>query len=264
MTEFRIGTSAFSADGWEGSFYPAGMKPADYLTYYATKFDTVEIDSTFYRTPAKAVVQGWADKTPKGFLIAAKVPRSITHEKCLVDCKEELTAFMDAMDLLGDDRLGPLLFQFPYFNKRIFATGEDFLARLKPFLKTLPKGFRFAIEIRNRNWLNAEFGDLLRQHGVAVVLQDQLYMPRPDALNFDYITGDFTYIRLLGNRKGTEKQTKVWDRVIVNRSKELHNWVETCQQISKRGAKVYVYVNNHYSGHAPKTVDDFLKLWNAK
>jgi len=263
MTEFRIGTSAFTAAGWPGTFYPEGMKPADYLTYYATKFDTVEIDSTFYRTPSKSVVQGWADKTPKDFLIAAKVPQEITHEKCLTDCDKEFGIFMDTMALLGD-KLGPLLLQFPYFNKEAFKTGDEFTARLKPFLKTLPKGHRFAIEIRNKNWLSAAFADLLREHGVALALQDQSWMPLPSGMAFDYLTADFTYVRLLGDRKGIEKQTKVWDKVIVNRSKELHSWVDVCQQISRRGAKVYVYVNNHYSGYAPKTVADFLKLWNAK
>jgi hypothetical protein len=71
MTELRIGTSAFTANGWQGSFYPSGMKPRDYLTYYATKFNIVEIDSTFYRTPSRSTVTGWPDKTPEGFLIAA-------------------------------------------------------------------------------------------------------------------------------------------------------------------------------------------------
>ena len=89
-------------------------------------------------------------------------------------------------------------------------------------------------------------------------------MPLPSGMGFDYLTADFTYVRLLGDRKGIEKQTKVWDKVIVNRSKELHSWVDVCQQISKRWANVYVYVNNHYSGHAPKTVAAFLKLWGAK
>jgi uncharacterized protein YecE (DUF72 family) len=75
---------------------------------------------------------------------------------------------------------------------------------------------------------------------------------------------DFTYIRLLGDRKGIEKQTKVWDKVIVDRKKELHSWGDVCQQITKRGASVFVYVNNHYSGHALKTVANLLKLWDAK
>jgi uncharacterized protein YecE (DUF72 family) len=73
--QILVGTSAFTAAGWEGSFYPAGMKPSEYLSYYATKFDTVEVDSTFYRTPALSTVQGWYAKTPPGFVFAAKVPQ---------------------------------------------------------------------------------------------------------------------------------------------------------------------------------------------
>jgi uncharacterized protein YecE (DUF72 family) len=264
MTELRIGTSAFTASGWPGSFYPEGMKPADYLTYYATQFDTVEIDATFYRTPSAKTVEGWRAKTPKSFMIAAKVPQEITHEKCLEGCEADFGNFIDTISLLGEDRLGPLLLQFPYFNKKAFKTGDEFLARLKPFLKKLPKKNRFAIEIRNKNWLNAKFADLLREFNVALVLQDQVWMPLPSGMAFDYLTADFTYVRLLGDRKGIEKQKKVWDKVIVNRSKELHSWVDVCQQINRRGAKVYVYVNNHYSGYAPKTVADFLKLWDAK
>src|SRR6266849_10335210 len=75
MSSLYIGTSAFTAAGWEGTFYPPGTKPADFLRYYAQHFDTVEVDSTFYRIPSKATVQGWALKTPKGFVFAAKVPQ---------------------------------------------------------------------------------------------------------------------------------------------------------------------------------------------
>ena len=97
MASLYIGTAAFTAAGWEGTFYPPGTKPADFLSYYATKFNTVEVDSTFYRTPSKATVQGWASKTPKGFVFAAKVPQVITHEKVLVDCEAEFKQFMEAM-----------------------------------------------------------------------------------------------------------------------------------------------------------------------
>ena len=154
MTELRIGTSAFTAAGWESAFYPAGMKPADYLSYYATKFNTVEVDSTFYRTPSAATVNGWERKTPAGFLLAAKIPQVITHEKILQDCDEDLKHFLETMDLMGD-KLGPLLFQFGYFNKTAFKGGGDFMARLEPFLKKLPKGYKFALEISNKNWLIA-------------------------------------------------------------------------------------------------------------
>src|ERR1700675_1164481 len=106
MDSLYIGTSAFTAAGWEGSFYPRGTKPADFLTYYATKFNSVEVDSTFYRTPAEATVQGWKNKTPDNFLFAAKVPQIITHEKILVDCDTEFKQFVDTMDILGP-KLGP-------------------------------------------------------------------------------------------------------------------------------------------------------------
>ncbi len=262
MNKIHLGTSAFTAAGWEGSFYPEGMKPADYLSYYATKFDTVEVDSTFYRTPSAATVNGWERKTPKGFILAAKVPQTITHEKVLQDCDEDLKYFLETMDLMAD-KLGPLLFQFGYFNKKAFKSGDEFLARLKPFLKTLPKGYKFALEIRNKQWLTAQFFDLLREHKVAYALIDQAWMPRASEIfeRFDPITADFTYIRLLGDRKGIEQKTKVWDKVIVDRSKELRSWVDVCERTTRRGVSTFVYVNNHYAGHAPATVESFRKLW---
>ena len=178
MASLYIGTSAFTAAGWEGSFYPVGMKPAEYLTFYATKFDTVEVDSTFYRTPTMATVQDWRDKTPNGFVFAAKVPQVITHEKVLVDCDEEFNQFVLTIDLLGE-KLGPLLLQFGYFNKKAFLGVNDFLARLRPFLKRLPKDHKFVVEIRNKNWLVPQFIETLREHRVALALIDQSWMPRP-------------------------------------------------------------------------------------
>ena len=173
-----LGTSAFTASGWEGAFYPAKVKPADYLSYYATQFDAVEVDSTFYRTPAISTVKGWYAKTPPGFLFAAKVPQSITHERVLRDCETELSQFLKAMDALGE-KLGPLLFQFGYFNKKAFVGVNDFLARLVPFLKKLPKGYRFAVEIRNKNWLVPQFVEALRERQIALALVDHVWLPRP-------------------------------------------------------------------------------------
>ena len=106
QASIRIGTSAFTAAGWPGSFYPEGLKPAEYLTYYAQHFDTVEVDSTFYRIPPISTVRGWSAKTPLGFLFAAKVPQTITHEKVLLDCDAELKNFLATMDILGE-KLGP-------------------------------------------------------------------------------------------------------------------------------------------------------------
>src|SRR5437762_9808255 len=84
-----LGTSAFTATGWEGSFYPRGMQPRDFLSYYATQFATVEVDSTFYGCPSPRTVNNWAARTPEGFIFSVKVPQVITHEKVLVDCGSE-------------------------------------------------------------------------------------------------------------------------------------------------------------------------------
>ena len=260
----RIGTSAFTAAGWEGSFYPKGLPAKDQLSYYAQHFDTVEVDSTYYRIPALSTVKGWAAKTPSGFIFAAKVPQIITHEKVLVDCADDLKEFLDVMSALGE-KLGPLLFQFPYFNKKAFASMNDFLARLVPFLKTLPKGQPFAVEIRNKNWLVPAFVEALRSRGIALALIDQSWMPRPAQWfeKFDPITADFTYVRWLGDRKGIEERTKVWDRTILDRGTELSEWVGILGKVAKRKIQIYAYANNHYAGHGPATVEAFRKLWNA-
>ena len=261
----RIGTSAFTARGWEGTFYPAGMKPAEYLTYYATQFDAVELDNTFYRTPALSTVQGWYAKTPPGFVFAAKVPQVITHEKVLVDCEEDLKHFLGTMEALGE-KLGPLLFQFGYFNSAKFKNGAEFLMRLKPFLKRLPKGFQYAVEIRNKDWLDARFAESLREHGVALALIDQSWMPRPWEMKekFDLITADFTYVRWLGDRKEIEEQTAAWDKTILDRTLELRNWVEILKEFVARNIPVYAWANNHYAGHGPATVRLFWDIWKKK
>src|ERR1700692_4470808 len=144
MSDLHLGTSAFTAAGWPGAFYPKGLPEREYLTYYASKFDTVEVDSTFYRTPALTTVKGWYSKTPPGFVFAAKIPQTITHEKVLVDCDAEFSGFLKVMDALGE-KLGPLLFQFGYFNKKAFVGVNVLLDRLRPFLKKLTKGHRFCV-----------------------------------------------------------------------------------------------------------------------
>ncbi len=265
MQSLRIGTSAFTARGWQGNFYPKGIKPADYLSYYATKFDTVELDNTFYRTPALSTVQGWNAKTPSGFVFTAKIPQVITHEKMLVDCDDDLHDFLKTMDALGD-KLGPLLFQFGYFNQKAFETQADFLALLKPFLKKLPRDYRFAVEIRNKYWLDARFADLLRENQVALTLIDQSWVPRPWELEnkFDLITTDFTYVRWLGDRKDIEEQTKTWDKLIVDRSKDMANWVELFRQFVSKNPRTFAYANKHYAGYGPGTIELFWDLWNRK
>ena len=264
-TQIRLGTSSFTADGWNGAFYPKGMKSADYLRYYSTRFDSVEVDSTFYRCPTIEAVHNWALKTPPGFIFSLKVPRTITHEKVLVDCDKEFEEFLTTVDVLGE-KLGPMVFQFPFFNETLFTTPVQFESRLKAFFKKLPRvsDYRFAVEIRNKYWLKPRLLDVLRENNVALVLQDQSGMPRPKELgNYDLMTADFSYIRWLGNRKDIEKLTTTWNATIIDRTADLQTWVDVCEKIQKRGITQYVYANNHYSGFAPATVEQFRSLCKA-
>ena len=169
---------------------------------------------------------------------------------------------MEAMDQLGE-KLGPLLFQFGYFNRSVFRGVNDFLARLRPFLKKLPKDHKFAVEIRNKNWLVPQFIETLRERGVALALIDQSWMPRPAQWfeKLDPIAADFTYVRWLGDRKGIEERTKVWNEVIVDRSRELSEWTEILGKVHKRKIQIYAYANNHYAGYSPATVEMFQELW---
>lgn len=260
-SELHLGTSSFTAKGWEGTFYPEGLKPGDYLHFYSRQFDTVEVDSTYYRTPSAAIVKRWYTQTPPGFTFALKVVQTITHEKVMADCSEELREFLDAASLLRE-KLGPLLFQFPYFNKNAFASGAAFLDRLEPFLEKLPEGFQFAVEIRNKNWLVPRLADGLRARGAALALIDHPWMPRPRELvqRIDPFTANFTYIRFLGDRKAIEEKTQTWDKVIVPREKDLAEWVPVVRKAHERRIKIFAFANNHYAGHAPATLREFAKM----
>jgi uncharacterized protein YecE (DUF72 family) len=208
------------------------------------------------------MVENWARRTPSGFIFAAKVPRSITHGKVLEDCDAELKEFLGAMDLLGD-KLGPLLLQFPYFNKQAFASGEDFLRRLRPFLRKLPSGYSFTLEVRNKGWLNERLLSVLRERNVALALIDHPWMTPIDQLmrKVNPISADFTYIRWLGDRKGIEERTKHWNQIIVNREREMETWVPAIDKLLERRLRVYAYFNNHYAGFAPASIALFLEVW---
>lgn len=260
----HLGTSSFTAEGWEKTLYPPGTSSRDYLSYYATQFDTLEVDATFYRIPAISTVKGWYAKTPPNFLFALKTPQEITHERVLVDAQTVMTEFLRSTEPLAE-KLGVILLQFPYFNKKAFASPAEFLARLRPFLEKLPKETRFAVEVRNKYWLGGALYDLLRKHNVALALIDHPWMPRPREwfAKADPITTDFTYIRWLGDRKAIEESTKSWDKTIIDRTSDLEEWVEACRNFLKRKIRVFAFANNHFGGHAPDTLRLFDKLWNA-
>lgn len=267
-TQILLGTSSFTASGWEGSFYPKGMKSTNYLSYYAKQFPTVEIDSTFYGTPAAKTVQNWYEKTPADFVFVAKVPQVVTHDKVLVDCDSEFDEFIDTMRILKE-KLGPMLLQFPKFDKWVLKSPE-FRGRLQQFFKRAAdlKAGQFAVEVRNKDWLDARLTDLLREYNVALALTDTSFIPRPWEMKekFDLVTADFAYVRWLGDRKGIEKQTTMWDKAVIDRTSDLRNWVDLLKAMvnDKRMRKLFAFANNHYAGHGPATVKLFEELWNAK
>ena len=260
-TLLRLGTSSFTAKGWNLSFYPKGMNSRDYLSYYATQFDTLEVDSTFYGIPAITTVQGWYKKTPANFLFALKTPQEVTHERVLVNADDVFKQFLYATEPLAE-KLGVVLLQFPYFKSETFAAPAEFMVRLKPFLEKLPSQPRFALEIRNKYWLGAPLYDLLRKHNVALTLIDHPWLPRPREYfaRGEALTTDFTYIRWLGDRRDIEGITKLWDKTVVDRSSDLQEWVEACRNFLKRKIRVFAFANNHYAGHAPETLRLFEKL----
>ena len=263
-----LGTSSFTATGWEGSFYPQGMRSRAFLSHYASQFPTVEIDSTFYGTPSASTVTSWNEKTPGDFIFAVKVPQVITHEKVLVGCEAVFDEFVERMSLLGD-KLGPMLLQFPKFDKWTLESPDEFRARLQSFFRRASelRAGRFVVEVRNKDWLDARMTDLLCEHNVALALTDTSFMPRPWEVKgaLDLMTADFAYVRWLGDRKGIEQQTTTWDKTVIDRQGELRNWVVVLRRLveDKRIRKIFAFANNHYAGHAPDTVKLFWNLWNT-
>lgn len=239
-----LGTQGFSFKDWVGPFYPEGTSQSTYLEEYAKRFPIVEIDSTFYGTPRANTVEGWKRRSPPDFLFAAKFPQLITHEKKLERALGDAEAFIGVMQALGD-KLAVLTLQFAY------DFTPDYFNALEAFLGALPKGVRYAVEVRNRGWLNPEFGEMLSERRVALVLQDLHYMPR-----LDWITADFTVIRWLGRRKDITR----FDRIQIDRSDELNTWAERVRGFREDGIEIFGFFNNHFAGHSPESVRQFASL----
>lgn len=256
----RLGTCSWSSNDWIGTVYEPGTKPADFIAQYAERYDTVEIDATFYGIPKQSTVDGWADRTPESFLFSAKAPQVITHEKFMDDAIGDLEAFLHTMDRLGS-RLGPILFQFPYFAKRRNISLDDFLGRLEPFLDQIPGEHDYAVEVRNKTWITKKLCNALHERGVTLALIDHPWMHRPDRLFKDssILTGSFLYVRWLGDRKGIEEITKTWNDHVVPRDDDMAQWVPGIKSTLDAGINVLGYVNNHYSGYAPGDVDRFAQ-----
>jgi uncharacterized protein YecE (DUF72 family) len=251
--DVRLGGQGWSEPDWQGVFYPRGLKPGDRLACYATAFDFVEIDSTFYAPPPARNVYLWRDRTPDHFRFAAKLPQSITHDPDPDTGKprqplagdgweDHLADFAERMRPLGPKLLA-LVAQLP----PQWHWHPERLAVLQRFLETLPGDVQCAVEFRHRGWLNADVFELLRDHGVAFVMQDLYYMPR----QVEITSFDLAYIRLQGRRKDIVHM----DAVQIDRDEALDEWAEVVRTLAERSVRtVVVAANNHYQGHSPGTV----------
>jgi uncharacterized protein YecE (DUF72 family) len=256
-----IGCSGWSYPDWDGVFYPAGMKPSDYLAWYADHFRVVEVDSTFYRVPARRMVHGWRNHTPDGFRFALKVPQTITHQKQLQDCENDVEEFVAAIEPLGE-KLCCALLQMGYFNREEFPSLDAFLEILDPFLSGWPHAqVPLAVETRNPRWVVPELGEVLRRHNTSLTLTLQKWMPRPGEIigRLDPVTGPLSYFRLIGNREAIEKLTPTFNRIVVDKSAEMAECSEVIKEMAQR-VPVVVFVNNHYAGFAPETVRELHRL----
>ncbi len=246
----RIGTQGWNYDAWVGPFYPEGTRVTEFLSIYGRAFDTVEVDSTFYAVPPASTVRSWAQRTPRDFKFALKLPQEITHERRLRDAEDVAEQFFESARELGD-KLGPVLIQLgPEF-------GPNELPALTKFLPSLPRDISFAIEFRQRGWIHEGILALLAEHHVALALTDARWIPRKQMLDLAARpTADFVYIRWMG----PDREIVDYSRIQVDRRRELELWTRAIGALSERGYHVYGYVNNHFAGHSPASARELQTL----
>lgn len=261
----RVGTSSFSEKSWIGPFYALDTEPRDMLAAYAKRYDSVEIDATYYRAPSESMCARWNAVTPEGFAISLKTPKTITADKVLKDCEAEWDAFIKAADRLGP-KLKFILLQFGYFNRQSACpTLGDFLGRLGAFLSRLPDKRRLVVEIRNPKWIGDDLLRLLKEHGVGFALTDQEWMPKPAKLWEQFggklHTGPYAYVRFLGERKRIDALTQTWDKIVIDRTDQMKDMLRIFREFLDQKIPIWAFVNNHWEGHAPGTLEKLRKLW---
>jgi uncharacterized protein YecE (DUF72 family) len=261
----RCGTSGWDYPDWVGPFYAAGTARREFLTRYAERLRSVEIDSTYYRMPTARDVAGWAARTPPGFLFSPKVPQEITHEKLLVDCAEEVARFVEALASFGD-KLGVVVVQCRYFRSAEGMSAERFAERRAPFLRLFPQEMRVAVEVRNKALWRPPVLQVLREQGRALVVIDHPWMDPPEriAARDDLTPAPFAYVRLLGDREAIEKVTTKWGETVVDQSSRLANWADWVARTLDEGRDVWVAANNHYAGHGPATIEELERRVREK
>jgi uncharacterized protein YecE (DUF72 family) len=224
-----IGCSGWNYADWRGLVYPKGLPPSRWLEHYATLFDTVEVNSTFYRLPKRDSVARWVEQTPENFLLTIKASRYLTHVKRLRELGPGAERFYERIDpLLRSPKMGPILWQLP----GTFRRDDD---RLRSALEQLPPG-RHCFEFRHESWFVPEVYDLLRAHRAALVIGDH---PERPFQSFE-LTADWTFIRFhygMRGRNGNYSKT------------ELEEWAERIEGW-RREVAVYAYFNNDWEGYA--------------
>src|SRR5215217_7946244 len=236
MRPVRVGCSGWMYDSWRGRLYPDGLGKQRWLERYAELFDTVEVNSTFYRLASRDAVARWVEQTSREFVFAAKASRYLTHIRRLEDIEPGIERFYERIEpLVGSGKLGPVVWQFPANFRR-----DD--ERLAAALPLLPPG-RHCFEFRHESWFTAPVYELLRGHGAALVIADHPRWP----FQARELTTDWTLLRLHHGhrgRRGNYSET------------ELDEWARRITRWRRR-AEVFVYFNNDWGGFA---VENALSL----
>ncbi len=220
----RVGTSGYNYPEWKGTFYPQALAASAMLPYYAERFDTVEVNYTFYRMPTRRAVEGWAAATPDGFRFTLKAPKRITHVARLRDCQPAVEAFLEAASALGP-KLGCFLFQLPPTQKKDLPT-------LERFAQLLPHGLRAAFEFRHPSWFEPDTLRLLADRNLALCVADSEKLSAPVE-----VTADYAYFRLRDEGYGPE---------------DIRRWAGVIAERTSRCRDVYVYFKHEESGIGPK------------
>ena len=248
----HIGTSSWLFDGWRGVFYPDKLPKNQYLPFYATQFDTVEVNTSFYAIPAPSTLINWVESVPAGFTYVLKFPRVITHDRRLVDCVDLSRTFLDALRALGP-AAGPAFLQFPPdFTRRV--NGRDLAAYLDWLAPEAPD-LRLAVEVRAADLMTASFVRFLAERNFALVLVDRvatadLYDTWVECIDAG-LGPDFTLIRWIGDdRNGPQGDRELQ----VLRDDDLARWADRIAELTGRGRTVYGYMHNPYEGHSPASV----------
>jgi uncharacterized protein YecE (DUF72 family) len=247
--QVRIGCSGWNYPHWRaGVFYPPRLPQRHWLAYYAERFDTVELNTTFYRLPQAASVARWVFDTPPAFTVAVKVSRYITHIKRLTEVSQHLSLLYERIEpLLQSPKLGPLLWQLP----PNFRYDPD---RLKSTLEHLHDGRRHAFEFRHPSWFRAETYSLLQEHDAALVIADR---PSVNTFQTHEVTTDYTYVRFHAGTRGRNGN--------YSRS-ELTEWAGRLNSWSKT-VDVYAYFNNDWEGYAidnANVLQNILQRMNSR